>query len=313
MRQVTMPQFGSVSYSGALEAQQRERRRQEHDPPRVGRVDDAQEAERDLRQPAPVGAREALEVLGVPDPVELLAGQGDLGLLLGRHGAARLPVGLRRLDQLHAGEVARLRHRSSMSTRSPAAMSPSPAGMRASASAPEHRREHVRLLRLGRPRDPAVVALLEPDADHLVALRVAPQRLAERARRAARMPGSAPWSARTAGRANRWKVTIAETGLPGQPEHERAVAAAEPRRLARLKPHAPEALLDARARRAPASRGRGGPTDTPPVTHTTSAAPSADASAARVASASSGTWPRSHDVGARCARPARRRRRRSSS
>ena len=81
---------------------------------------------------------------------------------------------------------------------------------------------------------------------------------------------------------------MADTGLPGQAERQQPLGGAEPRRLARLERHAPEALLHAEV-------GEGaldvvvGPTDTPPETHTTSAASSAPSSAARVPSAVSGT------------------------
>ena len=54
-----------------------------------------------------------------------------------------------------------------------------------------------------------------------------------------------PRSRRSAGRTNSAVQTIADSGLPGQPEHERRAAPAEPQRLAGLDPHAPEDLLDA--------------------------------------------------------------------
>ena len=73
---------------GRVEAQQRERARDHHDLARVGRVADLQQAERDAREEAPVGARQPLEVLGRPDPVELGARQRDLGLLAAADPAA---------------------------------------------------------------------------------------------------------------------------------------------------------------------------------------------------------------------------------
>ena len=172
-----------------------------------------------------------------------------------------------------------------MSIRSPAATSPSPCGTRASACGAEHRGEHVRALRLGGPREPAVVALLQPHAHHLVALRVAPKRLGGRAC-AARRSGSAPWSARIAGRANRWNVTIADTGLPGSPN------TSVPSRVPNQVGLPGWSRTPQNRSSTPSSASAGftwscGPTETPPLTQTTSAASSASASAARVASASS--------------------------
>ena len=132
-----------------------------------------------------------------------------------------------------------------MSIRSPAAMSPSPCRHPRQRVGAEHRGQHVRLLRLRRAREPAVVALLEPNAHHLVALRVAPQRLAEPRDAPCECPGRRPEARASAGRANRWNVTIAETGLPGRPNTSVPSRRAEPGRLPGLKPHAPEALLDA--------------------------------------------------------------------
>ena len=65
---------------------------------------------------------------------------------------------------------------------------------------------------------PAVVGRARGAAHRLLAARVALDRPGP-ARRVARVAaGSAPWRARSAGRANSWKVTMADTGLPGSPK-----------------------------------------------------------------------------------------------
>ena len=99
---------------------------------------------------------------------------------------------------------------------------PRPAGISASASAP------ISELTMCEPCGPFGNAIvppsraLEPDADRLLARRIAGDRLAEDRlvleRRARRAPCIAP----SAGRANRENVTTAETGIAGQAEHERA-------------------------------------------------------------------------------------------
>ena len=229
---------------GRVETQQRERRREEHDPARVGRVDDPQQAKRDLREPAPVRAGQALEVFRGPDPVELLARQGDLRLLLGRHGTARLPIGFRRLDQLHAREVFGLRHSNSMSTVSPASSVPSPAGMRARAPAPSIEVRTCDCCAL-------VGATTRPSASSARRTRIIWSRrglrFTDSARRAVRAPGL---RTRTLQRAQRGPCEELEgdhrrDGVARQPEHQRRPAGAEPGRLAGLEAHPPEALLDA--------------------------------------------------------------------
>ncbi len=152
-----------------VEAQQRERARDHHDLTRVGRVADLQQAERDAREEAPVGARQPLEVLGRPDPVELCARQRDLGLLTAADPAALgvlALVGLRVIFTIVRGPGARrwptrpprvaLPHSSSTST-GVARGAPRP-GRRRSAPArpPQQRAEDVRALRSGRGRAPAV-------------------------------------------------------------------------------------------------------------------------------------------------------------
>ena len=152
----------------------------------------------------------------------------------------------------------------------------------------QHRAEHMGALCLGRHGVPAVVAHLEPHADHLIALRPSPQRDVEhRDSRAA--PGFAPCSARNAGRAKRWNVTSAETGLPGRPEARACRRAPRTRWACRAGARTPQKRCS-----TPRSASAGftwscGPTETPPVTQTTSAISSAAVSAARVAVASSGT------------------------
>ena len=245
MRHVTDTAVRRRLVLGRLEAQQRERRRQEHDPPGRGRVDDAQQAERDLRQPAPVGAREALEVLGVPDPVELLRGQRDLrppawtspDPPLGSHSDSG------RLDQLHACEG---RASSSQEldvyplARGDVAF---PRRDRASASAPSIEVSTCDICAF-------VSRATQPSSPCSSRTRTIWSRFG------LRRSGSPP--ARRGARAGVGALEGAHRGareqvegdhrrdrVAWQPEHERPVAAAEPRRLARLKPHAPEALLDA--------------------------------------------------------------------
>ncbi len=102
----------------------------------------------------------------------------------------------------------------------------------------------MRALRPGRARAAVVV---QAHAHALVARLVARDRLGQR-RPAGPGRGSAPCSARSAGRAKSTKVTSAETGLPGRPKTSVPPRArrAEPRRLARAQRDAPEALLHAR-------------------------------------------------------------------
>src|SRR6185503_2586858 len=130
-----------------VKAKQHERAAKEHDVAGVLAVEDADQAERKARQEAPVRARERLEMLGRPALLELVLRQSDLGHLAAAGGAALLrAVRLGLVDDGHArtrapvpleqpARVARP-HRSSTSTRSPAAASPSPGSIRARPSAP---------------------------------------------------------------------------------------------------------------------------------------------------------------------------------
>ena len=114
----------------------------------------------------------------------------------------------------------------------------------------EHRREHVRSLLLRRPDVEAVLARLEPAAHDVCAARLLAVVLVHHRRRAPALRRLVPDSAASAGRTNRWNVTIAETGLPGQAEHERAPSRghAEPGRVPGPQRDAPEDLLDAELR-----------------------------------------------------------------
>src|SRR6185437_2756331 len=69
---------------------------------RVGRVADLEDPQRDAREEAPIRAREPLQVLGRPDPVELRARQGHVGALPGGHRLARLRLHLGLLHDAHA-------------------------------------------------------------------------------------------------------------------------------------------------------------------------------------------------------------------
>ena len=51
-------------------------------------MDDANQAEEDAAQEAPITSRQALQILGSPEPCQFLAGQQNLGLLNGLRGAA---------------------------------------------------------------------------------------------------------------------------------------------------------------------------------------------------------------------------------
>ena len=86
--------------------------------------------------------------------------------------------------------------------------------------------------------------------------------------------GSPPWSAARAGRTNSWKVTIAETGLPGRPKA--SVSSRVPNQTGlpgrRLTPQKSSCAPSARS--APLTWSCG-PTETPPDTTTTSADSSA--------------------------------------
>ena len=133
-------------------------------------------------------------------------------------------------------------------TGEPAASSPSPAGISASASAPEHRGDQVRPLR----RRSAVARMPSSPASRRT--RTASRRGGARGtslrepRHRRRRQGLGPWSARSAGRTKSRKVTTADTGLPGRPNTSVPPARAEPDGLARLQRDAPEALLHAERR-----------------------------------------------------------------
>ena len=71
--------------------------------------------------------------------------------------------------------------------------------------------------------------------------------LAERRRGPARASGSAPCSAARAGRTKSWKVTIADTGLPGRPNASVPSRIAEPGRLARASGSPPRSAPPLRA------------------------------------------------------------------
>ena len=64
---------------GRLEGEQRQLRDQEHDRPLARGVVDVEQAEGEALQRRPVGARDALQVFGVPEPGERLGGQDDVG------------------------------------------------------------------------------------------------------------------------------------------------------------------------------------------------------------------------------------------
>ena len=127
----------------------------------------------------------------------------------------------------------------------PAATSPSPGAMRASAVAPSIE------VSMCEPCGPVVRACqpspddLEVDAHGLLAGPVAGDRLVERRPASGAREGSAPCMAARAGRTKSWKPTIAETGIAGQAEDERVAARAEPGGLAGAQADAPEALLHA--------------------------------------------------------------------
>ena len=108
--------------------------------------------------------------------------------------------------------------------------------------------------------------------------------------------GSAPSSRRSAGRTNRWKVTIADTGLPGSPKTSAPGAVPNHVGLPGLRRTPQKTSSTPRA----ASAGftwSCGPTDTPPEMHTTSAPSRASRSAARLRSRSSGIVPAQHHLG----------------
>ena len=129
-----------------VEPEQDERAAQEHDVARVLAVEHPDQPEREARQEAPVGARQPLQVLGRPDLLELGARDRDLGHLPAPERAVLRVAGLRHLHDRHAPERAPVAleqaarvarpHRSSTSTRSPAASSPSPGAIIARPSAP---------------------------------------------------------------------------------------------------------------------------------------------------------------------------------
>ena len=129
----------------------------------------------------------------------------------------------------------------------------------------------MRALRPGRRDVPAVVARREAGSAHLLALRVALRAARRASPRARASAGSAPASRRSAGRANRWKVTIADTGLPGRPKTSLPSRAPNQVGFPGFSAHAPEALLDAELRASAGFTWSCGPTETPPETHTTSA------------------------------------------
>ena len=124
---------------------------------------------------------------------------------------------------------------------------------------------------------------------------------------------SAPCSARSAGRANSWKVTIAETGLPGSPNDQRLAARRRTRSACPACSARPRSAPRPRARRGRASRGRAGPTDTPPDTHDHVGLAERPRRARRACRrASSGTVSRRTSRARPRARPGPRARRRSS-
>ena len=195
---------------------------------------------------------------GVQIPLELLAREADLGHLLRGDAAVRArgptaaPPRSSRARERAGGARARprgslgLTASNSTSTRSPAASSPSPRGTSASAAAPEHRGEQVRLLRAGRRGAPAGVGRAQraraPPARAAGSSWTAASSTAVAARR---LRDRRPRAARSAGRAKSWKVTMADTGLPGRPKT--SVPSRTPNQvgLPGLSAHAPEALLDA--------------------------------------------------------------------
>ena len=78
IRQVTWPEPGPDRVLGLAEAKQGQAPRDEDDGPRRRLVDDPDRAERDLREERPVGAREALQVLGLPHLAVDVGGHLDL-------------------------------------------------------------------------------------------------------------------------------------------------------------------------------------------------------------------------------------------
>jgi hypothetical protein len=91
----------------------------------------------------------------------------------------------------------------------------------------------------------------------------------------------------SAGRTNRWKVTIADTGLPGKPKHK--VPARAPKKVGLPGRSATPQKTSSTPSAANAGRTWScGPTDTPPVAIATSAA-SACSRRATVAARSSPT------------------------
>ncbi len=88
---------------GLVEGEQHERPPEHRDLAAVLAVEDPEDPQRDPREEPPVGGRQALEVLGAPDAVELRAGERDLGLLLGAHAAVGRRLRLGHVEDLHAG------------------------------------------------------------------------------------------------------------------------------------------------------------------------------------------------------------------
>ena len=107
---------------------------------------------------------------------------------------------------------------------------------------------------------PAVFARVERAAHDVGAARALGVVGVERRRRAPLARTSCPACAASAGRANRWKVTIADTGLPGRPKTSTGPASVRTFRTTWASPAAarrPRRPPRRRAPRAPAARGRG--------------------------------------------------------
>ena len=139
----------------------------------------------------------------------------------------------------------------------------------ASAVGAEHRGEHVRALgvlggrrRASRRRRRS--AARAPPARGCAVARDRPRRARPSC---GSRPGSAPWSAASAGRTNSWKVTIADTGLPGRPKASVVAARAEPGRLARDAGCTPQKRSSTPSAASAALTWSCGPTETPPETH----------------------------------------------
>ena len=182
---------------------------------------------------------------------------------------------------------------SSTSTSAPAASSPSPRGTMARRVGAEHRGQPMRALgrRSASPRPPPGAPGRPRRAPGCAA-----RRTVSRAR-PGRGAGSPPCSAASAGRTKSRKVTIDGDRVAGQAEDEpvagvpnqAACPGASPRaRRPRSTPRSASAALTWSC----------GPTETPPLSRTTRALPSACAIAARVASARSRDAPGEDDAAA---------------